>query len=180
VVPVLALPLVDALATVAIGVVLGRTSGDLLRDVFPMALIVPLVVLIPAFTEELAWRGFAVPRLMTAVSPLAAGLLLASPWVIIHVPLLLPGAMNEGAELWPMIVSITGYAVILTWVFVGSGGSVLLAGPLHAGLNGTVPLMRAVDADTAWVIRALTTAAVAIAIIAFGGFRVLQTRGRDR
>ena len=32
------------------------------RRVFPAVLIVPIVVLVPAFTEELAWRGFALPQ----------------------------------------------------------------------------------------------------------------------
>jgi membrane protease YdiL (CAAX protease family) len=168
---VLALPVVWALATVAIGAGLGQTRGDLFPELLPAAVIVPLVVLIPAFAEEVAWRGFAVPRLAVSVSPLATALLLAIPWVVMHLPLHLPGGMNAGAELWPSIVSLVGYSVVLTWIVLRSGGSVLLAGLVHAGFNGVVPLMRGVDADVAWAIRALLIAVVAIVVVALGGLR---------
>jgi uncharacterized protein len=168
---VITIPFAWALATVAIGVALGRSSGELFKDVLPSALIVPLVVLLPAITEEIAWRGFAVPRLMTVMSPLRAALLLSMPWVVMHVVLQIPGGINAGAELWPTVVALVSYSVILTWVFVGTGGSVIVTALVHAGLNGVVPLMRGIDADASWAIRAVLAAVIAIAIVALGGLR---------
>lgn len=168
---VLALPIGWALATLAVGMAMGAVASDPFRDAFPAALIVPLVVLVPAFAEELAWRGFAVARLITVMSPLRASLVLAVPWIVMHLVLMLPGGMNEGAELWPTIVSLFAYSVVLTWVFVGTGGSVLVCGLLHAGLNGVVPLMSGMDPDVSWIVRAILAGIVAIAVVGLGGFR---------
>ena len=66
-----------ALASVAVAVVLGHSSTGLFDTLTPAALAVPLVVLVPAFAEELAWRGFALPRAMRALSALRASLVLA-------------------------------------------------------------------------------------------------------
>jgi membrane protease YdiL (CAAX protease family) len=167
-----ALPIGWALATVAVGVLIGQSQQDLFPDLLPSLVIVPLVVLVPAFAEELAWRGFAVPRLMPVVSPFVANLVLAVPWTVMHLPLMLPGGINEGAALWPTILSLASYSIVLTWIFVRTGGSVLLTGLVHAGFNGVVPLMRGIDADAAWAIRAVLAALVALAIVVLGGFEV--------
>jgi membrane protease YdiL (CAAX protease family) len=168
---VVLLPIVWAFAVVAAAVALGEPTAGLFATLGPTALIVPLVVLIPAFAEELGWRGYAVPRLLTVMSPLSASLVLAVPWTVMHLVLMLPGGMNEGAALWPSVLSLFAYSVVLTWVFVGTGGSVLLTALLHTGLNGVVPLMAGVDADLSWALRAVVAAAIALAVIALGGFR---------
>jgi membrane protease YdiL (CAAX protease family) len=166
-----ALPVGMALATVAIGAALGVAADDVFADVLPSLIIVPLVVLLPAFAEEIAWRGFAVPRLSGAMSPLAAALLLAIPWTVMHLALHVPGAMNAGAAVWPTVVTIVAFSVVLTWAFVGSGGSVLLVALVHAGLNGVVPLMRGIDPEASWAIRAIVAGAVAIAVVALVDLR---------
>ena len=168
---VLALPLSWALATVAIAIGLGAPSAGLFDKVFPAIVIVFLVVLLPAFAEEVAWRAFAIPRLMTVMSPLRAALVVAVPWTLIHVGLFLPGQMNQGLLLWPLVVSIFAYSVILTWMFVGTGGSILITGLVHAGLNAAAPLMAGVEPNTQWVIRNLLAGFIAVAIVALGGFR---------
>jgi membrane protease YdiL (CAAX protease family) len=174
---VLLLPVIWAFAVVGVAVGLGEPRAGLFDELLtPSALIIPLVVLLPAFAEELAWRGFAVPRLMSAVSPLTASLVLAVPWALLHLVLLLPGAANEGAAVWPTVLSIVAYSVVLTWIFVGAGGSVLLAALVHAGLNGVVPVMWGVDADLSWALRAVLAAVIAVAVIAVGGFRRTRTR----
>jgi len=88
-------------STVVIAVILGEPIAGLFDALFPAVLIIPLVVLLPAFTEELAWRGFALPRLMSVMSPLNAALVLAIPWTLIHVVLFLPGQWYENLALWP-------------------------------------------------------------------------------
>jgi membrane protease YdiL (CAAX protease family) len=168
------IPVLWALGVVAIGIALGFGKDDLFGGVFPAAVIVPLVVLGPALAEELAWRGFAVSRLTRTMSPLKAALVLSVPWTVMHLVLHLPGGINDGAALWPTVLDIVAYSIVLTWVFVGSGGSALLTGLVHAGLNGVVPLMSGIDLDAAWAIRALLAAVIAIAIVAFGGFRRLR------
>ena len=88
--------------------------------------------------------------------------------------------MNAGLDWWPTIVSLLSYSVILAWAFVGSGGSVLLVALVHAGLNGVAPLMAGLQVEQTWIIRALLTAAIAVAIVLLGGFRRLDTSGAMR
>ncbi len=166
-----ALPIAWALAVVAVAVAFGEPSGGVFDKVFPAIVVLPLVVLIPAFAEEIAWRGYAVNRLLPSMTPLTAALLLGIPWAAMHLFLQLPGQMNAGLDWWPTIVSLIGYSVILTWAFVGSGGSVLLVALIHAGLNGVAPLMAGVDIDRAWIIRALIVAGIALAIVVVDRFR---------
>jgi membrane protease YdiL (CAAX protease family) len=166
----LLIPLAWAPATVAIAVALGEPTTGLFDKVFPAILIVPLVVLLPAFFEELAWRGFVLPRLMSAMSPLQAAFVLAIPWTLIHVVLFLPGQQYDFLALWGLVLSIFAYSILLTWIYVGTGGSVLMTALVHAGLNGVAPIMGGVDADASWAIRNVLAALIALALIALGGF----------
>lgn len=168
---IVALPVAWALAAVGVAVALGEPTTGLFDDVFPRIVLIPLVVLLPAFAEEIAWRGWAVKRLLPSMSPLSAALLLGVPWGLLHLFLQLPGQMNAGLEAWPTLLSLLGYSVVLTWVFVASGGSVLLSALVHAGFNGVAPLMANLEVDRAWIIRAVLVAGIAVAVIAAGGLR---------
>jgi membrane protease YdiL (CAAX protease family) len=172
---VLLVPIGWALGVVLAAVALGEPSAGLFDELGPTALVIPLVVVIPAFAEELAWRGFAVPRLLSAMSPLAASLVLAVPWTALHVILQLPGGVNEGTAILPGALALFAYSVILTWVFVGSGGSVLVTALLHTGLNGVVPLMWGVDNELSWLLRGVLAAAIAAVIIGLGGLRTTDS-----
>jgi len=169
---VIVLPVVWALTVLIVAIVAGAPAEGLFDGVGLDSLVVLLVVLIPAFAEELAWRGFAVPRLLPFLSPLGAALVLAVPWTIMHLPLVLvPGSINEGLAVIPMVLALFGYSIILTWIFVGSGGSVLLTAIVHAGLNGVVPIFQNLDADEAWLWRGVIAAVIAVLVILFGNMQ---------
>ncbi len=170
----LLLPLAAFLAVLAIAVALGEPVTGLFDGLFPAILIVPLVVLLPALTEELAWRGFALARAVAAMSPLRAALVLGIPWTLIHVGLFLPGQMNAGASYWSMATQIMSLSVVLAWVYLGTGRSVLMAGLVHALFNGMVPLTGGIDPELAWTIRGIVWPVMAILIVALGGFRGLE------
>jgi membrane protease YdiL (CAAX protease family) len=142
-------------------------------EVFPAVLIVPLVVVLPAFAEEIGWRGYALPRTLTAMSPLRAAIVLGIPWALIHVPLYWPGQMNGGSSVWSMATQIVSYSVVLTWIYVGTGGSVLMTGLFHALANGLVPLTNGLDPYVVWDIRGVVFPIVAVLIVGLGGFRRL-------
>ncbi len=169
-----ALPVAWALAVVGVALALGDPARGVFDKVFPAIVFIPLLVLIPAFAEEIAWRGYAVTRLLPSMTPLRAALVLGVPWAAMHLFLQLPGQMNAGLDWWPTIVSLLSYSVILTWAFVGSGGSVLLVALIHAGLNGVAPLMAALDVEPTWIIRAVLSASIVLAIVLLGGFRRLD------
>ncbi len=95
--------------------------------------------------EEPGWRGFALPRLQPRYGPLRGTLLLGVMWVFWHLPDFLtvaqrggPGA-NYTALLtinFPIFfVMVMAMAVIFTWVYNHTGGSVFMAILLHASIN---------------------------------------------
>ena len=173
---VLLIPLAAFLAVDVIAVALGEPVAGLFDNVFPAIVIVPLVVLLPAITEELAWRGFAIPRALTAMSPLRAALVLGVPWTLIHVGLFLPGQMNAGAAYWSMATQIMSMSVVLVWVYLATGRSVLMAALVHALFNGLVPLAGGVEPQLAWSIRGVLWPVIAIAVVVFGGYQRLDHR----
>jgi membrane protease YdiL (CAAX protease family) len=86
--------------------------------------------------EELGWRGAALPRLLERTGPVAASLVLGVVWAVWHAPLRwTDGATMEGAAVWLLLVQLPACAVVYTWVFLSTGGSVLPAIALHASLS---------------------------------------------
>ena len=135
-------PAVFSIAVAGIYVLLGGswTVGvpPALTDT-PLPLL-PLFLLIYAFTdgigEELAWRGFALPRLLARHSALLASLILGVVWALWHLPLLwTEDAAMYQQPLWLPLLDITDKSVLFSWVFVHTRGSVLLAILFHASTN---------------------------------------------
>ena len=92
-------------------------------------------------SEELAWSGFALPRLQTRHSALAASLVLGVVWACWHLPLFFtPGTQRDmGFALF--LVGTVCTRVILTWVFNSTQGSVLLCMLLHQSINTWTDLL---------------------------------------
>ena len=92
----------------------------------------------PVF-EEIGWRGFALPRLQRLHGPLLGSLILGGLWALWHLPLfLIPDWDPKGRTArhrGDCRVASVGIAVVFTWVFNNTGGSVLLAILAHGSLN---------------------------------------------
>ena len=93
--------------------------------------------------EELGWRGFALPRLMSRFGPARASLLLGSLWTSWHLPMMIwsPGAsmpsfmtlsISSVAIYW---VQITAIAAVMTVLFLKTKGSLLFAVLAHLTFN---------------------------------------------
>jgi uncharacterized protein len=89
-----------------------------------------------ALGEEIGWRGYALPRLQSGRSALSASLILGVIWAFYHLPLFFTGqAFRSPRILVPFVISGIALSVILTWVYNGTGGSLLLVVLLHATAN---------------------------------------------
>ena len=90
------------------------------------------------YGEEVGWRGFALPRLQARHSAFVASLLLTLGWALWHAPLFLyrPGytSMNAAGVAGWLFSLVTG-AVLLTWLYNGSKGSLLVVALFHAGVD---------------------------------------------
>jgi uncharacterized protein len=91
-----------------------------------------------AMGEELGWRGFALPRLQARMSALAASLVLGLLWAIWHLPLYLTAGhpISEVFVGW-LLVSILADAILFTWLFNNTRGSLLPVLLFHASIATT-------------------------------------------
>lgn len=80
--------------------------------------------------EELGWRGYALPKLLSGRSWLAASLILGVLWAVWHLPILITGQIP-----WPNLLAIMGMSIIFTWLFNNTQGSVLMAFLFHASID---------------------------------------------
>lgn len=116
-------------------------------------------------TEEIAWRGFALPRMLRRAQPLIVALTLGVVWFAWHLPLLATETTRP-----PILfaVSVLSFSVILTWLYVGTGGSLLIAVLFHSAVNTTasfvVPSYAEADRITIWWVFASLIAAIAFVI----------------
>jgi len=134
--------------------------------------------------EEPGWRGFALPRLQTTHGPLKGTLLLGLIWTGWHMPDFLTSAQGGGpgvpvntllVNFGLFLLLVTAIAVILTWVFNHTGGSILLAILAHASVN--TPQVALIPQFPAVTTMVLNTAA----LIGFGAAAVvivIITKGR--
>lgn len=136
--------------------------------------------------EEFGWRGFALPRLEARYGPVAGTLVLGVLWGLWHLPIVAadPEFQHglDAAALVPVIglslLSVVGYAFVLTWLF-NRTGSVLLAILLHASFNTAndvfIPLPReAVEGAAYQTLSVVMTLALAATVLVL----IAATRGR--
>ena len=84
--------------------------------------------------EELAWRGFALPRLQAKYNALTSSLILAVPWTLFHLPLFFDLNMNM-PSFTSFAIRMVALTILFTWMFNHTRGSVLLAYIFHAAGN---------------------------------------------
>jgi uncharacterized protein len=85
--------------------------------------------------EEPGWRGFALPRLQKRHNALSASLLLAAIWTGWHVAYFVYRYDLGISQVVGFAIGIAAGAVVLTCLYNGAGGSVLLAIVYHSALN---------------------------------------------
>lgn len=91
------------------------------------------IFLFIALGEEPGWRGFMLPRLQARHGPLLVSLILGAVWAVWHLPLL--GNEFKPDQILPFLISVFAATVVITRLFNGSGGSVLLPMLMHSTVN---------------------------------------------
>ena len=135
----------------------------------PEYVIIGVFILIGAVTEELGWRGYALPRLLASRSALSAALFIGVIWGIVHLGLILPGQMNAGSHWLPSILYIIGLSVILTWLYVQTSGNLIMPILFHIGqsyfvfLNGGISLTQQL-----WLMTGITIVISLVLISIYG------------
>jgi membrane protease YdiL (CAAX protease family) len=91
-----------------------------------------------ALFEEGGWRGFALPRLQRLHGPFVGTLILGILWACWHLPLFWIMAWGTPPTILNMVLFILigiFMAIVFTWVFNNTKGSLLLAILLHTSFD---------------------------------------------
>jgi membrane protease YdiL (CAAX protease family) len=80
--------------------------------------------------EEPGWRGFALPKLQLKYSPLVASLILGLIWGLWHAPIYIP-QYDSVFRFILFLLNTIKIAIVLTWFYNRTGGSVLSTALLH-------------------------------------------------
>lgn len=100
-------------------------------------------------TEEAAWRGVALPRLMARRSPLAAALVLGVVWALWHAPMfLVPDSGDAALPFAGFAVLTVATSVIVAWLYLGTR-SVLVCAVFHAVVDAAYSYTGVVGEDHA-------------------------------
>ena len=121
--------------------------------------------------EEIGWRGFALPRLLAKHSALTASLILGVLWALFHLPLFFTrGDSFASTPALSFLIRMIGAAILFTWVFNNTRGSLLLAYLMHAASNfwPRVLPIGAIAGPFAWLPDAITLLAVALVVAIYG------------
>lgn len=142
-----------------------------------------IVILLISLGEEFGWRGFALPRLQRHLSALLSSLVLGVIWGLWHfpgfvigagVPLDLPFAVFL---LWTALA-----AILMTWVYNNTGGSVLSAILMHSAANAAfnyLPMLPEFvgQATTFSVFLGLLTLVVVLVVSVYGPRTMVRNSG---
>ena len=92
-----------------------------------------VIFLFIALGEEPGWRGFLLPRLAQRHGLVRGSLVLGAIWALWHLPLI--GTEFKAPIIVPFILSVFAATMVLTYLFDGARGSVLLPMLMHATVN---------------------------------------------
>jgi len=175
---------VPALCAVWISTLLGGPSPVVVTTI--SAVVVSFLFSIfpgSAVGEELGWRGFALPRLQARHSALAASLIVGAAWGIYHFPLFLLGSPTRPLALFlPFAVGSVIMSIFYTWMYNGTGGSLLIVVLLHATTNLPLTVVYAPLGERVvpvfWLLDAMLALTAAVLIARTGAATL--SRGREK
>jgi hypothetical protein len=97
--------------------------------------------------EEFGWRGYALDRLQGRFNAIISSIVLGVIWWAWHIPALGFQSSTLGTQpvnVWVFLVIILEFAVLLTWIYNNTKGSILAVILFHAMFNmaayATIPI----------------------------------------
>src|SRR5437764_8039609 len=147
------------------GLQLPELSLDLL-----IGLVINFVLLFLVNAEELVWRGSLLPRLQARWSALGASVFIGVFEGLFHLPLFFQPDSDQAATGLPVFVigSVAG-AIVVSWMFNNTLGSLLLVQLFHIFANTWITLFAAAPADnvaTQWLFNGFLVVMAAVVVAA--------------
>jgi uncharacterized protein len=128
----LGMPTILSIATAGLSYLLGASDSIQVGALT----VIELVLFVLVVGEELGWRGYALPLLLEKRSAVTASLILGVLWGLWHLPtFVVPGTPQYGLPLTAFVLLTIEYSILMTWVFLHTLGSVLIATVFHGAIN---------------------------------------------
>lgn len=147
-------------------------SRPMIRDVVPLdwpllAMLVPWILFeILTNGEEMGWRGYILPRLQAKYSALVSSLIVGVIWTVWHLPKFVGTGLNGDLSLFWFTLFTVSLAVLYTWLYNNTRGSLLLVTLFHAASNTFGVFLPVKFAVTGGIVYNLETVFVFIAAVA--------------
>ena len=113
----------------------------------------PLWIVTFGIGEETGWRGFALPRLQRRYGPLKATVIIWFFWALWHLPLFFYS--YEPAILLGFLPGLLAGALVFTWLYNETAGSILIVAVWHGTFNLTTACTACGDGPGAAAVSAL-------------------------
>jgi len=102
----------------------------------PILLYLAAMALNVALGEEVGWRAYALPALQARYGALLASVILGVIWALWHLPQFFnPDTIYSNLPFILQLVLQVPFAILITWVYNSTRGSVLMVMLLHAVFN---------------------------------------------
>ena len=117
-------------------------------------------------------EGYALPLLLEKRSAVMASLILGVLWGLWHLPtFLVPGTPQYGLPLPAFVLLTVEYSILMTWVYLHTKGSVLIATLFHGAINLSQGLfLGGIEGATRYWLLSIVygVAALVVAVFALG------------
>ena len=122
---------------------LGTLIRELPSSLLTLVVTAVYMLIFVTLGEEVGWRGYALPALQARYSALLASVILGVLWALWHLPVFFnPDTSYSTLPFLLFLVFLVPVAILITWLFNSTGGSVLMAMFFHAVINASDELWK--------------------------------------
>jgi len=176
-------------AVTGAALLLATLSGEAAPDLSVLSN--PLLIVVAFFyifflggplEEEFGWRGYALDRLQARYNALISSVILGFIWGLWHLPLFFipTQTIYYQKPIWGMMVSLVLYAILFTWIYNNTGGSILAAMLFHTMGNLSHFMLPTLQTDLGSLYYLIILLITAIAVLTVWGPKNLVRQKRNK
>ena len=162
--------LVALFGSTAIGLVamaLYALGGGTLPPFNPNYLAVVFLLVGGPLSEEMGWRGYALPRLQVRFGALPASILVGILWAVWHLPgFIWPSLLyNVPIPFTWFLLFVVAWSILFTWLYNHTSGNLLLAFLFHLGIDVTPAILPLSGRDLTLLNMVVTWGVVLVVVV---------------